>query len=77
MWGGRNKPLTAPTEQTQPFVAGSRRKIFLAGVAIVLAALAADPNSFSGPFMLDDPPSPPQSARQGAGFTRPSVEYVG
>ena len=47
--------MTAPTEPTPPFADQSRRKILLAGVVIVLAAFAAYHNSFSGPFVFDDP----------------------
>jgi len=47
--------VTAPTEPTPPFADQSRRKILLAGVVIVLAAFAAYHNSFSGPFVFDDP----------------------
>jgi protein O-mannosyl-transferase len=43
--------VTTPTE---PFAAESRWKIVLACGAIVLAALAAYHNSFSGPFVFDD-----------------------
>ena len=60
MWAGRNQPVTTPTEpteQTEPLAAESRWKIVLAGAAIVLAALAAYHNSFSGPFVFDDPAS--------------------
>jgi protein O-mannosyl-transferase len=49
--------VTSPTEQTEPFVAAFRWKIILAGAGIVLAALAAYHNSFSGPFVFDDPQS--------------------
>jgi tetratricopeptide (TPR) repeat protein len=49
--------MMSPTEQTGPFVAESRWKIILAGGAIVLAALVAYHNSFSGPFVFDDPSS--------------------
>ena len=49
--------MTSPTEQTISFIAESRWKIVLAGAAIVLAALAAYHNSFSGPFVFDDPQS--------------------
>jgi tetratricopeptide (TPR) repeat protein len=55
MWVGRNKPVTSPTEQTDPFVAESRWKIVLIGAVIVLAVLAVYHNSFSGPFVFDDP----------------------
>ena len=47
--------MTSPTEQTGPFAAEPRWKIVLAGAVIVLAGLAAYHNSFSGPFVFDDP----------------------
>lgn len=49
--------MTSPTEPTKLFIAESHWKIVLAGAAIVLAALAAYHNSFSGPFVFDDPSS--------------------
>jgi tetratricopeptide (TPR) repeat protein len=41
-----------PSDQPNPFLA--RWGTFLAGVVVVLAALAAYHNSFSGPFVFDD-----------------------
>ena len=49
--------MTSSTEPTGPFVDESRWKIVLAGAVIALAALAAYHNSFSGPFVFDDPAS--------------------
>jgi protein O-mannosyl-transferase len=49
--------VTSPTEPTISFIAESRWKIVLAGAVIVLAALAAYHNSFSGAFVFDDPQS--------------------
>jgi tetratricopeptide (TPR) repeat protein len=57
MWAGHNHAVTAPIEPTQPAgppAAESRWRIPLAGAVIVLAALVAYHNSFSGPFVFDD-----------------------
>ncbi len=53
--------MTSPPEPTEPLVVESRWKILLAGVVIVLAALAAYHNSFFGPFVFDDLSSIPEN----------------
>ena len=75
--------MTSSTEPTEPFVAGLRWRISLAGAAILLAALGAYHNSFSGPFVFDDLSSivenpslrPPWSA--GALLSPPASATVG
>jgi hypothetical protein len=46
--------VNVQAETLQPPVAESRRRIFLAGMLIVLAAVAAYHNSLSAPFVFDD-----------------------
>jgi len=58
----------------------ARRRTLLAGVIIVLAALAAYHNSFSGPFILDDVAATtdnPSIRHLGSALSPPSVSGVG